>query len=151
MHGRKWLILIAAGALTACQGSRQQARSSTATGAAAPAASGQADDARQRDEQRAQQQPPAGTGAPGASPDARDELTGRIALVDPAQHEIAIDSGTATTQVKVADSARITVDGKQASFADIRQGASVRARLDRSGEEPQAVQVEVTPSRKASK
>lgn len=87
-----------------------------------------------------------GTGAGTAAPAAPTELSGRVALIDRDQREIAIDSGDATTQVKVADDARITVDGRSASLADVRQGASVRARLDRSGEAPQAVQIDVTPS-----
>ncbi|GAO03143.1 hypothetical protein [Anaeromyxobacter sp. PSR-1] len=97
----------------------------------------------------------AGTGSPGAATGTGagtdvtgpSELSGRVALIDREQHEIAIDSGDATTQVKVADGARITVDGRSATLADIRQGAAVRARLDRSGDTPQAVQIDVTPSK----
>lgn len=98
----------------------------------------------------------AGTGTPGAAATGTgagsaatgpSELSGRVALVDREQHEIAIDSGDATTQVKVADGASITVDGRSATLADVRQGASVRARLDRSGDTPQAVQIDVMPSK----
>jgi hypothetical protein len=77
-----------------------------------------------------------------------NEVSGRVALVDATNHELAIDSGTATTQVKVAPDAKITIDGKSASFKDIKQGASVRASLDRAGD-GSAKTIEVTSGRKS--
>ncbi len=75
------------------------------------------------------------TGQPQAQTNAApSEVSGRVALVNPTDHELAIDSGSATTQVKVAPDAKITVDGKSGSFKDIKQGASVRASLDRTGD-----------------
>jgi hypothetical protein len=77
-----------------------------------------------------------------------NEVNGRVALVDKQQRELAIDAGDQTTQVRVAKDAKITVDGKSASFEDIRQGAAVRATLDRSGDQPQATEVTITRSEK---
>jgi hypothetical protein len=90
----------------------------------------------------------AATGRTGMA--SQDELTGRVALLDAGEREIAIDSGSATTQVKVADDAKITVDGKSGSFSEIRQGAEVRARLDRSGDSPKAIEIQVMTSQKKS-
>jgi hypothetical protein len=88
--------------------------------------------------------PPAQGAAQAPSTAAPSEVSGRVALVNAADHELAIDSGSATTQVKVAPDAKITVDGKSASFKDIKQGAAVRASLDRSGDEVLAKTVDVT-------
>lgn len=74
------------------------------------------------------------------------EVSGRVALVNAADHELAIDAGTATTQIKVAPDAEITVDGKRGSLEDIRQGTQVRASLERSGDETHAKRIEVTSS-----
>ncbi|BDG05305.1 hypothetical protein [Anaeromyxobacter oryzae] len=91
------------------------------------------------------------TAAAGAgAPEQANQVTGRVALVDKQQHELAIDAGTATTQVKVAQNAKITVDGKSASFDDIRQGAEVRATMDRSGDTPQATEIAITHSSQPS-
>jgi hypothetical protein len=81
-----------------------------------------------------------GTNAPGQP----SEVSGRVALVDVMGQELAIDAGTATTQVKVAPDAQITIDGKRASLKDIHQGAQVRASLERSGDETHAKKIEVT-------
>jgi Cu/Ag efflux protein CusF len=91
----------------------------------------------------AQQQAPSGkTGA------SQNQVSGRVALVNPSEREIAIDAGTATMQFKVAPDAKITLDGKKASFEDIAKGAEVRASLDRSGGGFQAKQIEVTSTAK---
>jgi hypothetical protein len=82
-------------------------------------------------------------GPQGQSADARDTVQGRIASVDQQQKEIAVDTGGATTQVRVADDAQITINGQRASLSDLKPGAEVRAALDRSGELPQAKRVEV--------
>jgi hypothetical protein len=82
-----------------------------------------------------------------ASPDRSNPVVGRVARVDRREHELAIDAGAATTQVKVAPDAKITVDGRSASLDDIPPGAEVRAALDRSGDEPQATTVVVTRPR----
>jgi hypothetical protein len=76
------------------------------------------------------------------------EVSGRVALVSPEDHELAIDAGTATTQVKVAPNAQITINGKRGALKDIHQGAQVRASLERSGDETQATKLEVTSSAK---
>lgn len=85
---------------------------------------------------------------PGKTGDSQNQVSGRVALVNPSEREIAIDAGTATMQFKVAPDAKITVDGKKASFEDIAKGAEVRASLDRSGGEFQAKQIEVTSTAK---
>jgi hypothetical protein len=72
-----------------------------------------------------------------------DRLEGRVAFVDGANREIAIDAGTATTQVQVAEDAKITVDGRRGTLEDLRQGAEVRVSLDKSGDMPQATEIEV--------
>jgi hypothetical protein len=82
------------------------------------------------------------------SPDARGDVQGRIASVDPQEKEIAVDTGGATTQVKLADDAQITVNGQRASFSDLRPGADVHASLDRSGDMPRATRVEVQSKQK---
>jgi hypothetical protein len=82
--------------------------------------------------------------AQGQSMATSNEVSGRVALVNATDRELAIDSGSATTQVKVAPDAKITIDGKAAALKDIKQGASVRASLDRSGDDVQAKNVEVT-------
>lgn len=73
----------------------------------------------------------------------QDELRGRLALVDARNHEIAVDSGQATQQLKVAPSATITVDGKKAALSDLKQGQEVRVMLDQSGDGASARQIEV--------
>lgn len=88
-----------------------------------------------------------GSGAAGstASP---SEVTGRVALVDKNAHEIAIDSGTATTQVKVAKDAQILVNGSKGKFDDIKQGAQVRASLNQAEGTQEATRIEVTSKAK---
>ncbi len=75
------------------------------------------------------------------------EVSGRVALVSTADREIGIDAGSATTQIKVAPDAQITVDGKRSSLKDIHQGAQVRASLERGEDGLQAKRVEVTTSK----
>ncbi len=86
----------------------------------------------------------AGTGAKQASGASRqrEELHGRIARVDEAQREIVLDAGDATTQVRVAKDAKITIDGASAKLGDLKRGAEVRASLDRAGGDPQVVRIE---------
>ncbi|WP_242343324.1 hypothetical protein [Anaeromyxobacter terrae] len=82
--------------------------------------------------------------APGAAATQRQqEVHGRIARVDEAQRELVLDAGDATTQVKVAKDAKITVDGASAKFSDLKRGEEVRASLDRTGDELQVVRIEV--------
>ena len=73
----------------------------------------------------------------------QEELRGRIERVDEAQRELVLDAGDATTQVKVAKDAKITIDGAPAAFGDLKRGEEVRASLDRRGVDPQVVRVEV--------
>jgi hypothetical protein len=76
------------------------------------------------------------------------EVTGRVALVDEEAREIAIDSGDATTQVKVAEDAQILINGEKGDLDDVKQGQEVRASLDAQPEGPQATRVEVTSKAK---
>ncbi|ABS24702.1 hypothetical protein [Anaeromyxobacter sp. Fw109-5] len=85
---------------------------------------------------------------PGRTGASQNQVSGRVALVNPSEREIAIDAGTATMQFKVAPDAKITIDGEKASFEDIAKGAEVRASLDRSGGEFQAKRLEVTSTGK---
>ncbi len=81
---------------------------------------------------------------PGATSTQRpQEVHGRIARVDEAQRELVLDAGDATTQVKVAKDAKITVDGSSAKFGDLKRGEEVRASLERTGDELQVVRIEV--------
>jgi cold shock CspA family protein len=75
-------------------------------------------------------------------------VTGRVALVDEEAREIAIDSGDATTQVKVAEDAQILINGEKGDLDDVKQGQEVRASLDAQPEGPQATRVEVTSKAK---
>ena len=88
---------------------------------------------------------PAAPGQPAANAQP-SEVSGRVALVSAADGEIGIDSGTATTQIKVAPDAQITVNGKRGSLKDIHQGAQVRASLERGEDGMQAKKIEVTSS-----
>jgi hypothetical protein len=89
-------------------------------------------------------------GSPGAATAQRQqqEVRGRIAHVDEAQREIVLDAGDATTQVKVAKEAKITIDGSAGKFSDLKRGEEVRASLDRTGDELQVVRIEVLRKRK---
>ena len=78
----------------------------------------------------------------------REELQGRIARVDEAQREIVLDAGDATTQVRVAKDAKITIDGASAKLGDLKRGAEVRASLDRAGGDPQVVRIEAVGKHK---
>jgi hypothetical protein len=80
--------------------------------------------------------------------DQANQVSGRIAAVNPTDREIAIDAGSATTQVRLAPDAKITVDGKTATLQDLRPGANVRASLDRSGDMPVVKKLDVTTSKK---
>jgi hypothetical protein len=80
--------------------------------------------------------------------DQANEVSGRIAAVNPADREVAIDAGSATTQVRLAPDAKITVDGKTATLKDLRPGANVRASLERSGDMPVVKKLDVTTSKK---
>lgn len=73
----------------------------------------------------------------------QQELRGRITRVDEAQREIVLDAGVATTQVKVAKDAKITVEGSSATLGDLKGGEEVRASLSRDGGDVQVVQLEV--------
>jgi hypothetical protein len=92
---------------------------------------------------------PAGAAAtaPGAVTGSGDTLVGRVAHVDRQTREIAIDAGDATTQVRVADDADITVNGNRAGLDAIQQGAEVRASLDRSGDVPAVRKLEITSAK----
>lgn len=83
------------------------------------------------------------TNLPGQQP---SEVSGRVALVSEADAEIGIDAGTSTTQIKIAPDAEITVNGKRSSLKDIRQGAQIRASLERGEDGLHAKKVEVTSS-----
>jgi hypothetical protein len=72
----------------------------------------------------------------------QQELRGRITRVDEAQREIVLDAGDATTQVRVAKDAKITIDGASAKLGDLKRGAEVRASLDSAGGDPQVVRIE---------
>ncbi|WP_242355320.1 MULTISPECIES: hypothetical protein [unclassified Anaeromyxobacter] len=87
-------------------------------------------------------------GAASAAPRQQQEVRGRIAHVDEAQREIVLDAGDATTQVKVAKEAKITIDGSAGKFSDLKRGEEVRASLDRTGDELQVVRIEVLRKRK---
>jgi hypothetical protein len=91
---------------------------------------------------------PGQPGAPGTAGAPQDRLEGRVALVDAQNHEIAVDSGQATQQVKVDPSADITVDGKKAAFSDLKQGQEVRVSLDQGSDGPAAKKIEVTHKKK---
>ena len=77
-----------------------------------------------------------------------DQVAGRVAFVDVQSRELAIDTGSATTQLAVAEHAQITVNGERASFEQLRQGVEVRATLDRSGDVPTATRIEATSKQK---
>lgn len=77
----------------------------------------------------------------------QEELRGRLERVDEAQREIVIDAGDATTQVRVAQHAEITIDGSSASLGDLKRGEEVRASLERAGNDPQVVRIEVVGER----
>jgi hypothetical protein len=98
-------------------------------------------------EQPAPEPGPSGRPVQSGSSAGGSEVNGRIALVDQANREIAVDAGTTTTQFRVAENAEITVDGQKATLADLPQGAQIRASLDRSGELPEATRIEVTPKK----
>ncbi len=83
----------------------------------------------------------AGRGATRAS--SRQVMQARIARVDEAHREVVLDAADATTQVKVAKDATITIDGSSAKLGDLKGGEEVRASLDRSGGEVQVVRIEV--------
>lgn len=156
-------------------GARQQAGAATD---AAPAGDTDATRERRGEQAAAPQQAPSVTGTEGAGgkrphpqaqgadgerrfgegpaqpsgfagrPAEQTEVSGRVALVNAADHELAIDAGDTTTQVRVAPDAEITVDGKRGSLADIRQGAQVRASLEPGEDGAQAKRLEVTSSAK---
>jgi hypothetical protein len=137
MHAR-WTLTALALALAACSSTRSSGPDQTAVNAE-PA-----------DKQQASTSPADQAAASGAPGDALsgDRIEGRVAFVDAGNHEIAIDAGSATTQVRVADDAKITIDGKQSSFDDLKPGANVRVSLDKSGDVPQATVIEVRPAEK---
>jgi hypothetical protein len=120
---RKIFVVAAALALAGAQAMAQGGGAGSGTGSSGNSSAGQAQ---------------------GQSMATSNEVSGRVALVNATDRELAIDSGSATTQVKVAPDAKITIDGKSAALKDIKQGASVRASLDRSGDDVQAKKVEVT-------
>jgi hypothetical protein len=91
--------------------------------------------------------PPAAAGK-GTSAPRQQELRGRITRVDEAQREIVLDAGIATTQVKVAKDAKITVEGSSATLGDLKGGEEVRASLSRDGGDVQVVQLEVVQKAK---
>jgi hypothetical protein len=76
------------------------------------------------------------------------EVIGRVALVDKEAREIAIDSGDATTQVKLSEDAQILINGEKGDLDDVKQGQEVRASLDQLPEGPAATRVEVTSKAK---
>jgi len=88
----------------------------------------------------------AGTGAGGKV--SADRIEGKVVMVDANARELAIDAGDATTQVHVADDAKVTVDGKAAKLSDVAQGAEVRVSLDRKGDMPAASTIEVHHTKK---
>lgn len=79
-----------------------------------------------------------------------DQVEGRVALIDRQTRELVVDMGTSTRQVKVAQDAEVTIDGAEASFAEIPQGSAIRATLEqRSGDdEPAVTRLDVTRSKK---
>ncbi|HYG70477.1 MAG TPA: hypothetical protein VD838_22560 [Anaeromyxobacteraceae bacterium] len=84
----------------------------------------------------------------GGTAAAGTEVSGRVALVDEDNREIAIDAGGVTTQVKVAEDAQILVNGERASLDDLRQGQEVRASMNQGADVPEATRVEVKSKNK---
>jgi hypothetical protein len=152
MHVRWTLLAAAALALAACSSSRSAGRDATAANAEPRQEEGAAQQAADQDraaEQATSARPTEGPQgqdphpAPAGGTLSADRIEGKVVMVDAAAREIAIDAGDATTQVHVADDARITVDGKTAKLSDLVQGAPVRVSLDRSGDQPAAKEIEV--------
>jgi hypothetical protein len=91
----------------------------------------------------------AGTSATGSTGmSTPTEVQGRVALVDKETREIAVDAGGATTQLKVAEDAQITINGDKASLEDLKQGQEIRATMNQGGETPEATRIEATSKAK---
>ena len=86
----------------------------------------------------------------GATASASSELSGVVKKIDKDKHSLKISSSTGSEQeLKVADSATITRDGKQAGLDQIKEGDQVRASFDASGN--QASKLEVSSKQKGDK
>jgi hypothetical protein len=149
----RWTVAAAALALAACSTTQGTGRDQTARAEPTEDERGTPDAAAEAeaDEQAISTRPTEGAGGQNPHPDpaGADRLEGRVAgvITDGDARELVIDAGDATTQVRLADDARITVEGKESSFSDLRPGANVRVSLDRSGDVPEATEIEVLGSR----
>jgi hypothetical protein len=156
MHVR-WTLAAAALSLAACSSTRSTGSDATAVSAEPTkeqqaGASERTVEQNQAEEQATAARPTEGPQGqdphptpPGGAAAGGDHVQGKVVMVDEAAREIAIDAGDATTQVHVADDARITVDGKEAKLSDLARGSDVRVSLDRSGDQPAAVVIEAQP------
>src|SRR5439155_27336296 len=90
---------------------------------------------------------PASSSGTGATASASSELSGVVKKIDKDKHSLKISSSTGSEQeLKVADSATITRDGKQAGLHQIKEGDQVRATCDASGSN--VWKIEVTSKQK---
>jgi len=85
---------------------------------------------------------PASSSGTGATASASSELSGVVKKIDKDKHSLKISSSTGSEQeLKVADSATITRDGKQAGLDQIKEGDQVRASFDASGSNVSKIEV----------
>ena len=88
----------------------------------------------------------------GTTASASKELSGVVKDVDKDKHSLKISSESGADQeLKVADSAKITRDGSQASLDQIKEGDQVRASFDASGTQASTIEVNSKQKMKTDK
>ncbi|AKQ69222.1 TolA protein [Myxococcus hansupus] len=103
--------------------------------------------ARQQSEQLRQQsqQPVAAAPVPQGQQGSEQQVVGEV-LSSNAQEVLLSSQGEPQLRLQLSPQTQVTVDGRQASAADIQEGSQVRAsyRTDEQSGEPQAVRIEAT-------
>jgi Cu/Ag efflux protein CusF len=95
--------------------------------------------------QAPQYAPPVPGAPPAPAETISKEVEGTVKKVDPAAKSVEVSSGLLRgATMSVTDETKITVQGKEGSLADIREGAKVKASYESRGGKNVAKSIEVT-------
>ena len=72
-----------------------------------------------------------------------EQVVGRVTYVAEKTPRIDLDVNGTHRSIPVAEDAEIRIDDFHGSYDDLAEGTRVRASLDQTGEEPQAIKIEI--------
>lgn len=72
-----------------------------------------------------------------------EQVVGRVTYVAEKTPRIDLDVNGTRRSIPVAEDAEIRIDDFHGSYDDLAEGTRVRASLDKTGEEPEAIKIEI--------